>query len=55
MPCKKPAAVAYYRTSSAANVGADKDSQRRQAEAVEAYAKARYVLPLEATFYDAAV
>jgi DNA invertase Pin-like site-specific DNA recombinase len=55
MACKKPPAVAYYRTSSAANVGADRDSQRRQAEAVEAYAKGRYALPLEAVFYDAAV
>jgi len=33
-------AVAYYRTSSAGNVGADKDSQKRQREAVQAYAKA---------------
>ncbi|RWI29279.1 MAG: serine recombinase, partial [Mesorhizobium sp.] len=31
-------AVAYLRTSSAANVGADKDSERRQREAVEAFA-----------------
>jgi DNA invertase Pin-like site-specific DNA recombinase len=53
MPSKKPAAVAYYRTSSAANVGADKDSQRRQAEAVEAYSKGRYALA--ESFYDAAV
>jgi hypothetical protein len=51
--CKKSAAVAYYRTSSAANVGPDKDSQRRQAEAVEAFAKCRHEL-VEA-FYDAAV
>ena len=35
----KAAAVAYYRTSSAANVGADKDSERRQREAVMGYAK----------------
>jgi DNA invertase Pin-like site-specific DNA recombinase len=53
MACKKPQAVAYYRTSSAGNVGADKDSQRRQAEAVEAYAKGRN--ELVKTFYDAAV
>jgi DNA invertase Pin-like site-specific DNA recombinase len=45
--------VAYFRTSSAANVGADKDSQRRQAEAVATYAKGRYEI-LE-SFYDAAV
>jgi DNA invertase Pin-like site-specific DNA recombinase len=53
MAGKKSAAVAYYRTSSAANVGADKDSQRRQAEAVQAYAKGRHVLA--ETFNDAAV
>ena len=34
----KPA-VAYLRTSSAANVGADKDSDKRQRAAIEAYAK----------------
>jgi DNA invertase Pin-like site-specific DNA recombinase len=33
------AAVAYFRTSSAANVGDDKDSQTRQRLAVESYAK----------------
>ena len=32
-------AVAYLRTSSAANVGADKDSDRRQREAIEAFAR----------------
>jgi DNA invertase Pin-like site-specific DNA recombinase len=53
MAAKKPTAVAYYRTSSAANVGTDKDSQRRQAEAVEEYAKGRHVLV--ESFYDAAV
>jgi DNA invertase Pin-like site-specific DNA recombinase len=47
-------AVAYFRTSSAANVGADKDSERRQREAVSAYAKARR-LTVVADFYDAAV
>jgi len=50
----KPTAVAYYRTSSAANVGADKDSLARQQEAVEAYAKANG-FQIVATFYDAAV
>jgi DNA invertase Pin-like site-specific DNA recombinase len=35
----KPA-VAYLRTSSMANVGEDKDSAKRQREAIEAYAKA---------------
>jgi hypothetical protein len=37
---KKTAAVAYFRTSSATNFGSDKDSMRRQREAVLAYAKA---------------
>jgi DNA invertase Pin-like site-specific DNA recombinase len=50
---KKRVAVAYYRTSSATNVGPDKDSQRRQAEAVGAFARARYTIV--STFYDAAV
>lgn len=51
---KKTAAVAYYRTSSAANVGADKDSERRQREAVASYATAAR-LTVDAEFYDAAV
>lgn len=33
-------AIAYFRTSSETNVGADKDSQKRQREAVMKYAKA---------------
>ena len=33
-------AVAYLRTSSAANVGADKDSEKRQRAAITAYTKA---------------
>jgi DNA invertase Pin-like site-specific DNA recombinase len=33
-------AIAYFRTSSDTNVGADKDSQRRQREAIAGYAKA---------------
>ena len=33
-------AIAYFRTSSAANVGADKDTLPRQRAAVEAFAKA---------------
>jgi DNA invertase Pin-like site-specific DNA recombinase len=33
-------AVAYLRTSSRTNVGADKDSDKRQRAAIEAYAKA---------------
>ena len=32
-------AVAYLRTSSAANVGADKDSDKRQRAAIDAFAK----------------
>jgi hypothetical protein len=32
-------AVAYFRTSSATNVGADKDSLKRQQAAVKAFAK----------------
>src|SRR3954454_10227837 len=47
-------AVAYYRTSSAANVGADRDSLARQREAVTAYAKA-HGLEIVEEFYDAAV
>lgn len=47
-------AVAYFRTSSAANVGDDKDSQRRQREAVTAYAKANG-FKIVSEFYDAAV
>ena len=47
-------AVAYYRTSSATNVGDDKDSIRRQREAVTAYAK-RQGIAVVHEFYDAAV
>ena len=50
----KSTAVAYYRTSSAANVGSDKDSERRQREAVATYAKIAK-LDVDAEFYDAAV
>ena len=47
-------AVAYLRTSSATNVGADKDSDKRQRAAIAAYAKAAgYDIVTE--FYDAAV
>jgi DNA invertase Pin-like site-specific DNA recombinase len=51
MPTK---ATAYYRTSSATNVGDDKDSEARQKRAVEAYAK-RANYEIVASFYDAAV
>lgn len=47
-------AVAYLRTSSAANAGADKDSGKRQRAAIATYAKAAgYIIAEE--FYDAAV
>ena len=47
-------AIAYLRTSSAANVGSDKDSDKRQREAIEGFAKrAGFVLVGE--YYDAAV
>src|SRR5687768_12500305 len=47
-------AVAYLRTSSAANVGADKDSEKRQRAAIQAYAK-RAGIEILNEFYDAAV
>jgi DNA invertase Pin-like site-specific DNA recombinase len=50
----KKQAVAYYRTSSAANVGADRDSEKRQRAAVEGYAKAAGYEIVD-TFYDKAV
>ena len=51
---KQTTAVAYYRTSSATNVGEDKDSQKRQRDAVCAYAKA-HGLEIVGEYYDAAV
>jgi DNA invertase Pin-like site-specific DNA recombinase len=47
-------AVAYLRTSSAANVGSDKDSERRQREAIEAFARSAGYRIVE-TYHDAAV
>lgn len=47
-------AIAYLRTSSAANVGADKDSDKRQRAAIEAYAKREKWEVIE-EFYDADV
>lgn len=47
-------AVAYYRTSSATNVGTDKDSLPRQQEAVHKYA-ASAGLAIVHEYYDAAV
>ncbi|MBL4741045.1 MAG: recombinase family protein [Sneathiella sp.] len=51
---QKSTAAAYYRTSSASNVGADKDSLKRQQEAVTAYAKSHGILIVQ-EYYDAAV
>ena len=49
-------AVAYMRTSSAANVGADKDSEKRQRQAIAAYAKsARFEIAPDDFYYDPAV
>jgi DNA invertase Pin-like site-specific DNA recombinase len=51
-PKAKSPALAYLRTSSSANVGADKDSDKRQRRAIATFAKhAGYEL-LE-VFYDA--
>jgi DNA invertase Pin-like site-specific DNA recombinase len=51
---KRAEAMAYLRTSSAANVGSDKDSDKRQRAAIEGFAKrSGYVLVGE--FNDAAV
>jgi DNA invertase Pin-like site-specific DNA recombinase len=47
-------AFAYLRTSSAANVGGDKDSDKRQLAAIKAYAEANNI-GIVGTFYDAAV
>jgi DNA invertase Pin-like site-specific DNA recombinase len=47
-------AVAYLRTSSAANVGADKDSDKRQRASIEAFARA-HGYELVGEYYDAAV
>jgi DNA invertase Pin-like site-specific DNA recombinase len=53
-PSKKLKAFAYFRTSSGANIGEDKDSGQRQAQAVETYAK-RAGIELVSSFYDEAV
>ncbi len=53
-PAGKIQAFAYLRTSSAANVGEDRDSDKRQAAAISAYAKRAGVEVVD-TFYDAAV
>lgn len=51
---KNKRALAYYRTSSAANVGTDKDSLERQQEAVQRYARQNGYTIVDA-YYDAAV
>ena len=48
------AALAYLRTSSAANVGTDKDSEKRQRHAIQGFAK-RAGFEIVDEFYDAAV
>lgn len=50
----KVPAFAYLRTSSATNVGTDRDSDKRQRAAIQAYADANGYQIVE-TFYDAAV
>jgi hypothetical protein len=47
-------AQTYLRTSSAANVGADKDSDKRQRAAIEAYAR-HAGFELVGEYFDAAV
>src|SRR4051812_28748163 len=51
---KSREAVAYFRTSSAANVGPDKDSEKRQREAIQAFAR-RSGIQIVAEFFDPAV
>jgi DNA invertase Pin-like site-specific DNA recombinase len=48
-------ALAYLRTSSAANVGADKDSEKRQLAAIESYARRHGFELVQPPTYDAAV
>jgi DNA invertase Pin-like site-specific DNA recombinase len=54
MPGKRIDAIAYLRTSSAANVGSDKDSDKRQRAAIASFAKAHGYRIVD-EFYDAAV
>src|SRR5215467_12360278 len=54
MPKRAKFAVAYLRTSSAANVGLDKDSDKRQRAAIEAFAR-RAGFTIVGEYYDAAV
>src|SRR3974377_230301 len=50
----RTAAFAYLRTSSSTNVGADRDSDKRQQEAISSFAR-RAGYDLVDEFYDAAV
>jgi DNA invertase Pin-like site-specific DNA recombinase len=54
MPREMVKAVAYLRTSSATNVGADKDSDKRQLAAINSFAKSAGFEVVDA-YYDAAV
>jgi DNA invertase Pin-like site-specific DNA recombinase len=54
MAGKRIDAIAYLRTSSAANVGSDKDSDKRQRAAIASFAKAHCYRIVD-EFYDAAV
>ncbi len=54
MAQRKQPAVAYLRTSSATNVGPEKDSDKRQRAAIEAFAK-RAGFEMVGEFNDAAV
>ena len=54
MPKRMQPAVAYLRTSSAANVGTDKDSDKRQRAAIVAFSK-RAGFTIVSEYYDAAV
>jgi DNA invertase Pin-like site-specific DNA recombinase len=54
MAKRRTPAVAYLRTSTATNVGADKDSDKRQRTVIAAFAK-RAGYSITAEFYDAAV
>lgn len=51
---KRVEAIGYMRTSSATNVGADKDSEKRQRAAIEGYAKSSGFVIVD-WYYDKAV
>jgi DNA invertase Pin-like site-specific DNA recombinase len=53
-PSKSVRAFAYLRISSAANIGEDKDSGRRQLQAIEAFAR-RSGIEFVGTYHDEAV